>query len=86
MLFIFVIAITIGAPKGIAPPASPLPAPLGITCLSCRSAIRIISCTSWVDVGKQTGPAIPPSNTDSSFEYAIRSSMSSKTRSRVSAL
>ena len=85
MLFIFVIAMTIGAPSGIAPPARPLPAPRGMTCLSCFSAIFMMACTSSVVSGKQTGPAIPPSKTDSSLEYSIRSSKFSKTRSSSSA-
>ena len=56
-------------------------APEGI--LSAKPDEMIV--TASVVSGKQTGPAIPPSKTDSSLEYSIRSSKFSKTRSSSSA-
>src|SRR6185436_7549196 len=79
--FIRVSETTTGAPSGIAPPASPVPAPRGTTDRPCRAAILTIACTSPVEVGKQTGPATPPRKTDASRLSSERSAASTRTPS-----
>ena len=70
---------TTGAPSGIAPPASPVPAPRGTTARPWRRAARTTACTSPAVRGKQTGPASPPSNTDASRRSSARCASSVRT-------
>ena len=84
-LFIRPVDTTTGRPSGIAPPASPVPAPRGTTAEPCCSAIPMIAWTSSVVSGKHTGPAMPPSNTEASCAASDRWAPSVRTRSASSA-
>src|SRR3954462_7826891 len=55
--FIFVVTIIIASSSGVAPPASPVPAPRATNGWPCRTAMRMAACTYSVLVGKHTTPA-----------------------------
>ena len=63
------------------PARQPGARPAGTTARPWRAAILTIGCTSAVDVGKQTGPATPPRNTEASRLNSDRSAASVRTLS-----
>ncbi len=82
--FIFVVAMTSAWSNGVAPPASPVPAPRATNGTPCRTAATTAACTSAVVNGKQTTPAVP-SMFEASRRYSPSSVLFVRTRSGASA-
>ncbi len=59
------VVTTRASPMGVAPPASPVPLPLGTMARSCATAMRTQACTCSVVVGSATS-AQPPSTIEAS--------------------